>query len=168
MSLGFRRAARHLLSAQEVIMIVAIPMIVGLMWNKWAGAAPLASCWAPYTPSGMACSVPWQSIGYTTLAYSGYLLSAMLIGHMSGALNQKSIKLKTSVLRILSLRLQEAYSCSHLPTIHSSLRFRLLRILVTMCHAQTRVRHRRSLICKFIMRHTADAMKLPPGSEGIP
>ena len=41
LSLGFGGALQGIFvfGVQEVIMIVAIPMIVGLMWNKWAGGA---------------------------------------------------------------------------------------------------------------------------------
>jgi hypothetical protein len=74
---------------QEVIMIVAIPMMLGLVWNKWAGGASgflLGSIYALWY--GLYGSVAQGWINNISLL--GYLLSAMLIGYMAGALNQKS------------------------------------------------------------------------------
>jgi hypothetical protein len=77
---------------QEVIMIVAIPMLTGLIWNKWAGGASgflLGSIYALWYGLYGAMSPMWiHNIGLL-----GYLLSAMLIGYMAGALNQNSRKL---------------------------------------------------------------------------
>lgn len=81
---------------QEVIMIVAIPMLLGLIWNKWAGGASgflLGSIYALWYGLYGSMSPTWiHNIGLL-----GYLLSAMLIGYMSGALNQKSTKLSRLV-----------------------------------------------------------------------
>lgn len=77
---------------QEVLMIVAIPMLLGLIWNKWAGGASgflLGSIYALWYGLYGSMSPMWiHNIGLL-----GYLLSAMLIGYMAGALNQNSIKL---------------------------------------------------------------------------
>ena len=77
---------------QEVIMIVAVPMIVGLLWNKWAGGASgflLGSIYALWYGLYGSMSPNWiHNIGLL-----GYLLSAMLIGYIAGALNLKSAKL---------------------------------------------------------------------------
>jgi hypothetical protein len=78
---------------QEVIIIVAIPMMLGLAWNKWAGGASgflLGSIYALwYGLYGGTMSPTWVH----NISLLGYLLSAMLIGYMAGALNQKSTKL---------------------------------------------------------------------------
>jgi hypothetical protein len=74
---------------QEVIMIVAVPMLLGLLWNKWAGGASgflLGSIYSLWYGLYGSMSPMWiHNIGLL-----GYLLSAMLIGYMAGALNQKS------------------------------------------------------------------------------
>jgi hypothetical protein len=74
---------------QEVIMVVAVPMIVGLMWNKWAGGATgflLGSIYALWYGLYGAGSQSWIH----NMGLLGYILSAMLIGYISGALNKKS------------------------------------------------------------------------------
>ncbi len=77
---------------QEVIMVVAVPMLVGLLWNKWAGGAAgflLGSIYALWYGLYGSMSPSWiHNIGLL-----GYLLSSMLIGYMSGALNQGSTRL---------------------------------------------------------------------------
>lgn len=77
---------------QEVIMIVAVPMLLGLLWNKWAGGVSgflLGSIYALWYGLYGSMSPLWiHNIGLL-----GYLLSAMLIGYMAGALNQKSAEL---------------------------------------------------------------------------
>jgi hypothetical protein len=77
---------------QEVIMIVAVPMMVGLAWNKWAGGASgflLGSIYALWYGLYGSMSPSWIH----NMSLLGYLLSAMLIGYMAGALNQKSTNL---------------------------------------------------------------------------
>ena len=74
---------------QEVIMAVAVPMIVGLMWNKWAGGATgflMGSIYALWYGLYGAASPSWIH----NMGLLGYLLSAMLIGYIAGALNKKS------------------------------------------------------------------------------
>jgi hypothetical protein len=77
---------------QEVIMIVAIPMMLGLMWNRWAGGVSgflLGSIYALWYGLYGSMSPSWIH----NMSLLGYLLSAMLIGYMAGALSQKSTKL---------------------------------------------------------------------------
>ena len=77
---------------QEVIMIVAVPMMVGLLWNKWAGGVAgflLGSIYALWYGLYGSMSPQWIH----NMGLLGYLLSSMLIGYMAGALNQKSTKL---------------------------------------------------------------------------
>jgi hypothetical protein len=93
-SLGFGGALQGIFvfGVQEVIMIVAVPMMVGLIWNKWAGGATgfmLGSIYALWYGLFGSMSPGWIH----NLSLLGYLLSSMLIGYMAGALNQKSTHL---------------------------------------------------------------------------
>lgn len=77
---------------QEVIMIVVVPLMVGLMWNKWAGGATgflLGSIYALWYGLYGSMSPSWIH----NISLLGYLLSAMLIGYVAGALNKNSTKL---------------------------------------------------------------------------
>ncbi len=77
---------------QEVIMIVAVPLLVGLLMNKWAGGVAgflLGSIYALWYGLYGAMSPSWVH----NISLLGYLVSSMLIGYMAGALNQKSTKL---------------------------------------------------------------------------
>ncbi len=71
----------------ELTVIAAVPMVLGLVWNHWAGGASgflLGSIYALYWANsyhGM------RGSGTVLLAY---ILSAMLIGYMAGALNRRS------------------------------------------------------------------------------
>lgn len=73
----------------EALMVIAIPMFLGLLWNKWAGGAAgflLGSLYAIY----------WavQYVGYgvdpTDVSLLGYIVSAILIGYVAGALSKGS------------------------------------------------------------------------------
>lgn len=73
----------------EALMVIAIPMFLGLLWNKWAGGAAgflLGSLYAVY----------WavQYVGYgvdpTDVSLLGYIVSAILIGYVAGALSKGS------------------------------------------------------------------------------
>jgi len=87
---------------QEVIMIVAVPMMVGLLMNKWAGGVAgflLGSIYALWY--GLYGSIGMGNMVFSSWIHNisllGYLLSSMLIGYMAGALNQKSTKLSRLV-----------------------------------------------------------------------
>ncbi len=71
----------------ELVIIAAVPLALGLLWNQWAGGASgflMGTFYALY----------WQdSFGRYTgsgLILLAYILSAMLIGYMAGALNKRS------------------------------------------------------------------------------
>jgi hypothetical protein len=77
---------------EELVVIVGVPMTLGLVWNRWAGGASgfllgsiYALYWADSYHSPMAGNI--QGSGTVLLAY---ILSAMLIGYMAGALNKRS------------------------------------------------------------------------------
>jgi len=81
---------------EELLIIVAIPLLLGLVWNRWAGGASgflMGSIYAMWFAVGLGSfgsndSLPvTMRFGPTML---GWLLSAMLIGYMAGALNKRS------------------------------------------------------------------------------
>ena len=81
---------------EELLIIVAIPLLLGLVWNRWAGGASgflMGSIYAMWFAVGLGTfgsndSLPVaMRFGPTML---GWLLSAMLIGYMAGALNKRS------------------------------------------------------------------------------
>lgn len=74
---------------QEQIMITIVPMMFGLLWNKWAGGAAgflLGSIYALWYAIFGIRNPGWVS----DISLLGYLLSGMLIGYIAGALNQHS------------------------------------------------------------------------------
>ena len=85
---------------EELTVIVAVPLVLGLVWNRWAGGASgflMGSLFALYwsdrfanTPSG-----GHFSAGPVLL---GYVISAMLIGYMAGALNKRSEDLRRMII----------------------------------------------------------------------
>jgi len=77
---------------EELLVIAVVPLVLGLVWNQWAGGASgflmgsiYALYWADSYHSPMAGNV--AGAGTVLLAY---ILSAMLIGYMAGALNKHS------------------------------------------------------------------------------
>ncbi len=71
----------------ELTVIVAVPLILGLVWNQWAGGASgflMGSLYAFYWSSSFHGAA---GSGTVLLAY---VLSAMLIGYIAGALNKGS------------------------------------------------------------------------------
>jgi len=84
---GFGVITGITMEIQELLLIVIIPLLLGLVWNRWAGGASgfLLGCiyalfWAPV----------YQSFRGGGPILLGYILSAMLIGYMAGALNKRS------------------------------------------------------------------------------
>jgi len=77
---------------EEIVILVGVPLILGLTWNRWAGGASgflLGSIYATWwsVKFGMFYPGLLRGFGPTIL---GYVLSAMLIGYMAGALNKQS------------------------------------------------------------------------------
>src|SRR3990170_6441004 len=81
---------------EELTITVAVPLLLGLVWNRWAGGASgflMGSVWSVwyavkyglYTGSFRGGGA--INLGPTLL---GWVLSAMLIGYMAGALNKHS------------------------------------------------------------------------------
>jgi hypothetical protein len=89
---GFGVVTGITMELEEMVVIVGVPLTLGLVWNRWAGGASgfllgslYALYWADSYHSPMAGSI--QGSGTVLL---GYILSAMLIGYMAGALNKRS------------------------------------------------------------------------------
>ncbi|HMK94504.1 MAG TPA: hypothetical protein VK536_03795 [Candidatus Limnocylindrales bacterium] len=116
------------------MIILGIPLVLGLIWNKWAGGAAgfimgglyyVASA-GLYTGYYEAVSGHYNFFG--DLSLMGYLVNAIVIGYMAGALNNGSSSFKrmvgagltaaviTSVLQAYfnySLSLSPAMSMNH-------------------------------------------------------
>jgi hypothetical protein len=72
---------------EELLVIAGVPLVLGLVWNRWAGGASgflLGSIYALYWANSFHGI---QGSGTVLLAY---ILSAMLIGYMAGALSKRS------------------------------------------------------------------------------
>jgi hypothetical protein len=72
----------------EAIVIVGVPMLIGLIWNQWAGGASgflLGSLYALYYSDQL-----YASQGSADISLIGNLVSAMLIGYIAGALGKRS------------------------------------------------------------------------------
>jgi len=77
---------------QELVLIAVVPLLLGLVWNQWAGGASgflMGSLYALYWADSFRSPFvgTYQGSGTVLLAY---LLSAMLIGYIAGALNKRS------------------------------------------------------------------------------
>jgi hypothetical protein len=78
---------------EEIVVIVAVPLLLGLAWNRWAGGASgfllgsLFAMWFAVKYGAFSGGSLLTGLGPTIL---GYVLSAMLIGYMAGALNKRS------------------------------------------------------------------------------
>jgi hypothetical protein len=90
---GFGVVTGITMDIQEVALIVAVPLVLGLVWNRWAGGASgflLGSTYALYwADSYHSALAGGRIVGYGTVLLA-YILSAMLIGYMAGALNKRS------------------------------------------------------------------------------
>ena len=79
----------------EAIVIVGVPMLIGLIWNKWAGGASgflLGSLYALYYSDQL-----YASQGRADISLLGNLVSAMLIGYIAGALSKRSTNYRRMV-----------------------------------------------------------------------
>lgn len=72
----------------EAIVIVGVPMLIGLVWNQWAGGSAgflLGSLYTLYFSDQL-----YAYQGRADISLLGNLVSAMLIGYISGALSKRS------------------------------------------------------------------------------
>ena len=77
---------------EELTVIVVVPLILGLVWNQWAGGASgfiMGSIYALYWADSYHSPMGGNFAGSGTVLLA-YILSAMLIGYMAGALNKRS------------------------------------------------------------------------------
>ncbi len=72
----------------EAIVVVGVPMLIGLVWNQWAGGATgflMGSLYTLYFADQL-----YATQGRGDISLLGNLVSAMLIGYVAGALNKRS------------------------------------------------------------------------------
>jgi hypothetical protein len=77
---------------EELLVIVAVPLTLGLVWNQWAGGASgflMGSIYALYWADSYHSPMGGSFTGAGTVLLA-YILSAMLIGYMAGALSKHS------------------------------------------------------------------------------
>ena len=85
---GFNAITGIVMQLEELLVLVAIPLLLGLVWNKWAGGACgflMGSLYALYWADSYG-----SFIFRAQTILLAYILSPMLIGYMSGALNKGS------------------------------------------------------------------------------
>jgi hypothetical protein len=105
----------HVLGAENIIavilvsgfaqmIILGIPLILGLLWNKWAGgAAGFIMGGLYYVASAGQYNGLYSSLGVTQYNFFGdvsmlfYLVNAVIIGYMAGALNNGSTNFKRMI-----------------------------------------------------------------------
>lgn len=76
-----------IMELEELTLIVAVPLMLGLVWNRWAGGSSgflMGSIYALYWANS------FHGIRGSGTVLIAYILSAMLIGYMAGALNKRS------------------------------------------------------------------------------
>jgi len=79
----------------EMVLVVALPMLIGLVWNQWAGGASGFLLGSLLAISNQTMYY-LQGTQYTFLL--GYVVSGMLIGYIAGALNKGSYSLKRMIV----------------------------------------------------------------------
>ena len=75
----------------ELVVIVGVPLVLGLLWNQWAGGASgflMGTFYALFWASS------FQGISGSGTVLLAYILTPMLIGYMAGALNKRSDNFK--------------------------------------------------------------------------
>jgi hypothetical protein len=81
-----------IMELEEVVVIAAVPLLLGLIWNQWAGGTSgflMGTLFALYIPA--AEGIPnWSAYAGAGTPLLGYILSAMFMGYAAGALNRRS------------------------------------------------------------------------------
>ena len=93
----------------EAILTVGIPLFAGLIWNKFAGGAAgflLGSIYALFSNDSIVWGISqgWYmptGMFAADIANLGYVVSAMLIGYMAGALNRGSYSFRRMLVASL-------------------------------------------------------------------
>lgn len=89
---GFSAVTGIIMELEELLVMVVIPLLLGLVWNKWAGGASgfiMGSLYALYWADMYRSQFFGGGFGANTILL-GYVLSPMLIGYMAGAMNKRS------------------------------------------------------------------------------
>ncbi|MEM2081248.1 MAG: hypothetical protein QXP44_03710 [Candidatus Bathyarchaeia archaeon] len=83
------------------MIVLGVPLILGLLWNKWAGgAAGFIMGGMYYVASAGQYNGLYASMGYAVYNFFGdismlfYLVNAVIIGYMAGALSKGSTNFK--------------------------------------------------------------------------
>jgi hypothetical protein len=90
-----------IMELEELTVIVVVPLLLGLIWNRWAGGASgflMGSLYALYWGDQFgrySTSGVHASAGMILLAY---VLSGMLIGYMAGSLSKRSEQLRRMII----------------------------------------------------------------------
>lgn len=82
-------------SLLEAVVLVSVPMLIGLIWNKWAGGSAgflMGSFYALYYSDQL-----YASIGGSDVSLLANLVSAMLIGYIAGALSKRSLNIRRMI-----------------------------------------------------------------------
>ena len=91
----------------QAILTVAIPLFAGLIWNQWAGggAGFLLGCiYALFVNDVYSVMAATMGVGMSgmgmvgDISTLGYVVSAMLVGYMAGALNKGSYSFRRMVV----------------------------------------------------------------------
>ncbi|MDG6223382.1 MAG: hypothetical protein IAX21_03055 [Candidatus Bathyarchaeota archaeon] len=91
----------------QAILTVAIPLFAGLIWNQWAGGGAgflLGSIYALFVNDVYSVMAATMGIGMSgmgmvgDISTLGYVVSAMLVGYMAGALNKGSYSFRRMVV----------------------------------------------------------------------
>lgn len=90
----------------EALLTVAIPLFAGLIWNKWAGGATgflAGSIFALYVNDVYAASQMFDPVSMMVgdISNLGFVVSAMLVGFMAGALNRGSYSFRRMLIAAL-------------------------------------------------------------------
>jgi hypothetical protein len=106
----------HILGADNIIAVIlvsgfaqmivlGVPLVLGLLWNKWAGgSAGFIMGGLYYVASAGQYNGLFSSLGITSYNYFGdvsmlfYMVNAIVIGYMAGALNNGSTNFKRMLI----------------------------------------------------------------------
>ena len=80
---------------EEAILVVAFPMLLGLIWNQWAGGASGFLLGCIYS---LATFQMYGLSGSNHFFLLGYVLSGLLIGYIAGALNKGSYSFRRMLI----------------------------------------------------------------------
>jgi hypothetical protein len=84
---GFGIVTGIVMELEELTIIVGVPLVLGLVWSRWAGGASgflMGTLYALYWANS------FHGIQGSGTVLIAHILSAMLIGYMAGALNKRS------------------------------------------------------------------------------